>query len=168
MIFHEYFFTFNNVLVTLRTAFFLRSGVYIVFSFEPQDGFDPQIAQTKGLVKGEKCAQSLTRTVNDWYCASIFYDFYTIMANSAVRQTIRAHFRILANISATTEQGISRTNKDFCLSHRRIKSAQRFINKGDMNSRFLKIPPFLISPKHCFFRQEDNYIMPNFSFSGGT
>ena len=50
---------FNNVLLKLRTAFFLTTGVYLAFSFEPLGGFDPPMAQTNalaGAIKGGFCS----------------------------------------------------------------------------------------------------------------
>ena len=39
--------SYNNVLVRLRTAFFLRTGLYVFFPFEPLGGFDPQWLKQK-------------------------------------------------------------------------------------------------------------------------
>ena len=43
--------TFNNVLVRLRTVVFLITGAYVIFSIEPLGGFDPPMAQSKGVAK---------------------------------------------------------------------------------------------------------------------
>ena len=39
----------NNVLLRWRTACFLRTGAYYFFIFEPLGGFDPPMAQIKGI-----------------------------------------------------------------------------------------------------------------------
>ena len=43
---------YNNVLVRLRTALFLRTGAYFFFIYEPLGGFDPPMAQAKALGGG--------------------------------------------------------------------------------------------------------------------
>ena len=43
---------YNNALVTLRTALFLRTGPYFFFIYEPLGGFDPPMAQAKALGGG--------------------------------------------------------------------------------------------------------------------
>ena len=72
---------------------------------------------------------------------SIFSDFSTVTANSAVHQNLpQLHFRTVCRdlTHYRTMHVCNRTSKGFRLSHRRIEFTQRFKNKEEMSTRSKK------------------------------
>ena len=135
------FLTLNNVFVRLRTAFFLRTKVYVFDSFEPLGGLDPPMAQTKVLA-GATTEQHCSIVANvSTYSAKMHP---ALFARSVVKyEEMLSQSRKMTDRAENGTSSFSRQGLSFELSGNRIRPAVQ--TKLKRKLPFKKKTPFLIS-----------------------